>query len=123
MKRRKIVGLALGSGAARGLTHIGVLRVLHQENIPIDMIAGTSMGAIVDRVYALERNMKRIEETSDGIDRKCLFSMVDLVFSKTELIDGKRILAWGRSLIDRDIQFDDLQIPLACVATDIRGSC
>ena len=49
---RKTVGLALGGGAARGLAHIGVLEVLEKEGIPIDMIAGTSMGAIVGAIYA-----------------------------------------------------------------------
>ena len=43
----KKIGLALGSGAGRGLAHIGVLKVLEQEGIPVDMIAGTSMGALV----------------------------------------------------------------------------
>jgi NTE family protein len=55
---RKKVGLALGGGAARGLAHIGVLEVFEKEGIPIDMIAGTSMGAIVGAIYARKRNIK-----------------------------------------------------------------
>ena len=51
---RKKVGLALGSGAARGLAHIGVLAILQKEGIPIDMIAGTSAGAAVGALYARE---------------------------------------------------------------------
>jgi NTE family protein len=57
MSRLK-VGLALGSGAARGLAHIGVLEVLEKEGIPIDMIAGTSSGAIIGGVYAKTKNAK-----------------------------------------------------------------
>ncbi len=52
---RKRVGLALGSGSARGLAHIGVIRVLKEEGIPIDMIAGTSIGAVVGGLYALRK--------------------------------------------------------------------
>ena len=55
---RKKVGLALGGGAARGLAHIGVLEVLEKEGIPIDMIAGTSMGAIIGGYYASKKDVK-----------------------------------------------------------------
>ncbi|MBW1973572.1 MAG: patatin-like phospholipase family protein, partial [Deltaproteobacteria bacterium] len=51
MKRKKI-GLALGSGSARGLAHIGVIKVLEQEGIPIDVVAGTSIGALIGALYA-----------------------------------------------------------------------
>ena len=47
MRRRPKIGLALGGGDARGIAHIGVLKVLEQEKIPIDLIAGTSIGALV----------------------------------------------------------------------------
>ena len=57
MSRLK-VGLALGGGAARGLAHIGVMEVLEKEGIPIDMIAGTSMGAIIGGYYASKKDIK-----------------------------------------------------------------
>lgn len=50
--KRKRIGLALGGGGARGLAHIGVLKVLEREEIPVDLIVGTSMGALVDEAYA-----------------------------------------------------------------------
>ena len=50
--KRKRIGLALGGGGARGLAHIGVLRVLEREEIPIDLIVGTSIGALVGGAYA-----------------------------------------------------------------------
>jgi len=55
------VGLALGGGAARGMAHIGVLRVLERERIPIDIIVGTSMGAIIGGAYAAERDANKLE--------------------------------------------------------------
>jgi len=116
---RKKIGLALGSGSARGLAHIGVLRVLKEENIPIDMIAGTSIGAVIGSLYALRRNVTRIENIADSIDWTRLLSLVDLTLPKTGLIRGQRISTWAKSIIGRDIQFSDLEIPFACVATDI----
>ena len=111
--------MALGSGSARGLAHIGVIRVLKEEGIPIDMIAGTSIGAVVGGLYALRRDITRIEEIADEMNWRRLLSLVDLAFHKTGLIRGRKIMAWARSVIGRDIQFSDLEIPFACVATDI----
>ena len=113
------IGLALGSGSARGLAHIGVIRALKEEGIPIDMIAGTSIGAVVGGLYALRRNITRIEEIADEISRRRLLSLVDLAFHRTGLIAGRRVIAWAKSMIGRDVQFSDLEIPFACVATDI----
>lgn len=62
MKSRPKIGLALGGGGARGLAHIGVLKVLEERKIPIDMIAGTSMGSIVGSVYAQDPNADRLVE-------------------------------------------------------------
>ena len=59
---RKKVGLALGGGAARGLAHIGVLEVLEKEGIPIDMIAGTSMGAVIGAIYAKKQDVKSMRQ-------------------------------------------------------------
>jgi NTE family protein len=62
MKFRPKIGLALGGGGARGLAHIGVLKVLEEEKVPIDMIAGTSMGSIVGSVYAQNPNADKLIE-------------------------------------------------------------
>jgi NTE family protein len=56
------VGLALGGGAARGVAHVGVLRVLERERVPIDVIVGTSMGAIIGGAYAAERDAAALEQ-------------------------------------------------------------
>ena len=62
MKRRFKVGLALGGGAARGLAHLGVLRVLEREGVPVDLIAGTSMGALIGAMYCATPRVENIIE-------------------------------------------------------------
>jgi NTE family protein len=116
---RKKVGLALGGGYAWGLAHIGVLQVLKDEGIPIDMIAGTSIGAFVGAFYASRGNISRIEKVANNLTRARLLSLVDLTFPKTGLIGGNRLKSWGKSIFGRDIKFKDLRTPFACVATDI----
>ncbi|MDD3032842.1 MAG: patatin-like phospholipase family protein, partial [Candidatus Pacebacteria bacterium] len=61
-KKRKKVGLALGSGGAKGYAHLGVLRVFEENNIPIDYLSGASAGAIVAALYSLHRNTAKVEE-------------------------------------------------------------
>lgn len=67
-KKRPTIGLALGGGGAKGSAHIGVIRVLEQMNIPIDYVAGTSMGAYVAGMYAMGLNADEIEERMFGIN-------------------------------------------------------
>jgi NTE family protein len=116
---RKKVGLALGGGYAWGLTHIGVLQVLKDEEIPIDMIAGTSIGAFIGAFYASRGNITRIEKIANNLTRARLLSLVDLTLPRTGLIGGYRLKSWGKSIFGSDIKFKDLKIPFACVATDI----
>ncbi len=112
------VGLALSGGAARGLAHVGVLAVLEKEGIPIDMIAGTSMGAIIGAFYAQGKDIEQIKEAVMGLSRRKIMSLVDLTLPRTGFIKGKRMKDWLKSIIG-DVNFEDLKIPLACVATDI----
>lgn len=118
--RKERVGLALGSGAARGLAHIGVLEVLEREGIPIDMIAGTSAGAVIGALYAQGKNANLIKSLALDLSRKRLASLVDLALPKTGFIRGKKIKSLLELFIGGDIQFSDLSMPLACVATDIQ---
>ena len=117
MPKRKI-GLALGSGAARGLAHIGVLEVLEKEGIPIDMIAGTSAGAVVGALYAQGKDASQVKSLVLDLNWKKLASLVDLALPKTGFIGGRKIKNLLASAIG-DIEFSDLKIPLACVATDL----
>lgn len=71
---RPKVGLALSGGGARGFAHIGVLKVLKELNIPIDMIAGTSMGSVVGGLYALGYDIPKLEDVAIGVDWRDLFN-------------------------------------------------
>ena len=115
---RKIVGLALGSGAARGLAHIGVLEVLEREGIPIDMIAGTSAGAVVGAMYAQGKDTNLIKKLALDLGWKRLAPLADLALPKTGFIEGKKIKEQLKLIIG-DVKFSDLNIPFACVATDV----
>ena len=116
---RKKVGLALGGGTARGLAHIGVLTVLEKEGIPIDLIAGTSAGAIFGSLYAQGKDASEIKELALDLERHKLARFIDPSLSKTGFIKGQKIKDLLVSFIGGDIKFSDLRIPFACVATDI----
>lgn len=119
MLRKRKVGLALGGGGAWGLAHIGVLQVLQDEQIPIDMIAGTSAGAVIGAMYAQGKDASLIKGLAKLLDWKRLASLVDITLSKTSLIRGKKITNWLSTVFGGDIQFSELKIPFACVATDV----
>ena len=117
MGKRK-VGLALSGGSARGLAHVGALAVLEKEGIPVDMIAGTSMGAIIGAFYAQGKDIEQIKDAVMGLSRRKIMSLIDLALPRTGFIRGKRIKDWLKSIIG-EVDFEDLKIPFACVATDI----
>jgi NTE family protein len=115
---KKRVGLALGSGAARGLAHIGVLRVLEQRGIPVDMITGTSIGALVGGLYAQGRKADQLLDIARDMGTHRLTYLVDMSLPKTGLVKGKKLedkLAW----LFAGTEFPDLKIPFKCIATDI----
>ena len=117
LKQPKI-GLALGSGGAKGLAHIGVIKVLEKNNIPIDFIAGSSMGALVGAIYALNQDIDRLEEIALESTWRTGFSIFDPTL-KGGLVKGKRLENLVRTWIARDLNFADLKIPLTVVATDL----
>jgi len=113
------VGLALGGGTARGLAHIGVLEVLEKEGIPVDMITGTSLGAVVGALYAQGKDSSQIKDLALDLGWKKLAPLVDPSLPKTGFIKGRKIKNLLALIIGGDIKFSDLKIPLACVTTDI----
>jgi NTE family protein len=117
--RKKKVGLALSGGAARGLAHIGALEVLQKESIPIDMIAGTSAGAIAGAVYAGNLDITRMKKEVLEINWRRIAPLIDLSFPRSGLIKGRKVKDLLASYIGGNIKFSDLKIPFVCVASDI----
>lgn len=114
MKKAKI-GLAIGSGSARGLSAIGVLKILDKHKIPIDFVAGTSIGAIVGALYASGLSASEIEEILTKTNFK---KLVDFTLPQKGLVSGEKLERFLRKLF-RDKDFIDLKIPLSVIATDL----
>lgn len=117
MKRRK-VGLALGGGGGRGIAHIGVIEVLEREKIHIDMIAGTSTGAAIGALFAQGKNVDEMKMLARSWDWKHRTRAIDLTLPKSGFIAGKRVKKFLKTIIG-DVQFSELKLPFACVATDV----
>jgi NTE family protein len=113
------IGLALGGGAAFGLSLIGVLRVLEKEKIHPDIIAGSSIGALIGSLWALGHSADEIAHFAYEFRKKFLcFNLVDIVFPRSGLIGGQSIKRWLRKKIGRRT-FADTKIPLKILAYDI----
>ena len=113
------IGLALSGGAARGLSQVGVLQILQKEGIPIDMIAGTSSGAICGSSYAWDQDTARMVRDTIDVNWKKLRPLIDPSFPKTGFIKGKKITRLLSTYVGGNTRFSDLKIPFVCVATDI----
>lgn len=118
---RAKVGLALGSGAALGIAHIGVIKALCEAGIPIHMIAGTSMGALVGACYAADAQITKLEEIARTSNLRKLTGLLDpkFTFLGSGLLSGGRIVNLLKSLIGEK-DFKDAAIPFSAIATDLR---
>lgn len=116
--KNKRVGLALGSGGARGWAHLGVLQALREKNIQVEYVAGTSMGSVVGAFFAAEREdtLRRLAEHLDWRRLGQFFWEISL--SRSGLTDGKRLLEEMSKLIGVK-DFRELTLPFRAVATDL----
>lgn len=112
------IGCALGGGGARGLSHIGVLKVLEQRGLAPQVVAGTSIGALVGALYAGGLSAADIEKVALEVDWRRMAQLADVTLPFSGLLQGKRITSLVRSILG-DLDFSDLKYPFACVATDI----
>lgn len=114
--RRPKVGLALGSGGARGFAHLGVLKALSDHSIPIDMIAGSSMGALVGSFYAFGHDIDQLIKLSKAFKRQYY---IDFTVPKMGFIAGNRVKNLIR-LFMHGKNLEELNIPVAVIATDLQ---
>ncbi len=114
------IGLALSGGGARGLAHIGVLKVLEGAEIPIDFISGTSMGAIIGACIARGMKSSDIEAVTIRFSNvRQLIRMVDLAGGRRGLLAGNHVRSFLGDIIGSDTKFDQLIIPLSVCSVDI----
>jgi NTE family protein len=118
MTPRKTVALVLGSGSSRGWAHIGAIEALEEENIPIDYVAGSSVGSYVGALYA-SGSLKSLKEFVLRMDGKKVFSYFDVVFPRSGLLDGTKKLKELFSIHTDVDEFSELKIPVLMVATDL----
>ncbi len=116
-KQRK-TGLALGSGAARGMAHIGVLKVLEKTGVRIDAIAGTSIGAVLGALYAAGVSVGQMENVAREVDWRQMARLLDPTLPTSGLIDGRKVARFMAELLPVRT-FEELKIPLAVVTTDV----
>jgi NTE family protein len=116
MGRYPKIGIALGSGGAKGLAHIGVLKTLEKHGIPISIIAGSSIGALIGSYYAAHPYVEDLEDFILSFTRRTGFSLFDPTL-RGGLIRGNKIEHLIGELLDGST-FASLRIPFAAVATD-----
>ncbi|HXI61818.1 MAG TPA: patatin-like phospholipase family protein, partial [Pyrinomonadaceae bacterium] len=110
------VGLALSGGAARGIAHVGVLRALVENDIPIDAIAGASAGSLIGGCFAAGLSIERLEEMAATFRWR---HTARLSFSRLGLQSNARMEKFLRANLPVT-RFEDLKIPFAAMVTDLR---
>jgi NTE family protein len=117
------VALVLGGGAARGFAHIGVIRSLEQEKIPIDLIVGTSVGSLIGAIYASDVNSFELEWTAFALEKETLIDYgIFNALTGLSAAKGDKLEEFVKSKV-ATANIEDLRIPFAAVATDLnRGA-
>jgi len=121
MKKRKKVGLVLGSGGARGIAHVGVLKVLEREGIKIDYLVGCSMGSFIGACYALGFCLSDLEKEFKDFEkkRKVIKGLVDFSM-KNSILKGEKVYKHIFRLV-KNYTFKDLKIPFKIMVTDLEN--
>lgn len=108
------IGVALGGGFARGLAHIGVLKVLEEEGIPISFVAGTSVGSVIGAAYCSGISAKELEEVASQVRFR---HFARWTISRLGFASNDRMTGFLRKFLKAHT-FEELRIPLAVAATD-----
>ncbi len=112
---RKTLGLALGSGSARGFAHLGVLKVFEENNIPIDYISGSSMGAVIGAIYACGTDLDMMIKFSKTLDEK---EYLDLIVPRKGFLKGNKFTELIK-LFTKNYDFDQAKIPINIVSYNL----
>lgn len=117
MTQKKTVSLALGSGGARGLAHIGAINWLDEHGYEIKSIAGSSIGALVGGIYAYGK-LDVYANWVKALNRADVIRLLDFAYSRTGLFSGERIMQKLKDMLG-DARIEDLPISFTAVTTDI----
>lgn len=114
-----MIGLALGSGAAFGLAHIGVLHILEKERIPIGVVSGASIGALIAAMWGIGLSSRDIEHISEKMKIKLnIMRLLDFTFPITGILAGKRLKRFLRIILG-DKTFEETKIPVKIIVYDL----
>ena len=115
-----MVGLVLGVGVAYGFCHIGVLQVIEEENIPVDVIAGSSIGALIASLWVTGNSASQILKITEEFKApKHIWNLVDLTLPWVGFIKGNKL----RKFLERHLgkkTFNDVRLPLKIIASDVK---
>ncbi len=115
-----LVGLALGVGVAYGFCHIGVLKVIEEEKIPIDIICGSSVGALIASLWVTGRSSDEILEiTGEFKEPKYIWGLVDLTLPFLGFIKGNKLYKFLKKYLGNKT-FYDVKLPLKIIASDLK---
>jgi len=115
-----LVGLVLGVGVGYGFCHIGVLKVIEEENIPIDIIAGSSIGALIASLWAIGKSSREILEIAGEFKQpKHIWGLIDVTFPSLGFIKGNKLYRFLKKHLG-DKTFYDVKLPLKVIASDVR---
>jgi NTE family protein len=119
MSRKPKIGLALGGGGARGLAHVGVLKILEKNNIKLDFICGVSMGALIASAYACGMSVEEMEEEATSLNKRtAIRKLLDLSNPKRSLLKGRKTKNAIQEFV-RNKNFSDCRIPLEIITTNL----
>ncbi|XP_034123912.1 neuropathy target esterase sws isoform X4 [Drosophila guanche] len=119
------IGLVLGGGGARGAAHIGMLKAIQEAGIPIDMVGGVSIGALMGALWCSERNITTVTQKAREWSKKMtkwFLQLLDLTYPLTSMFSGRE---FNKTIHDTfgDVNIEDLWIPYFTLTTDITASC
>jgi NTE family protein len=111
------VALVLGAGAARGFAHIGVIKVLEENSIPVNMVVGTSAGSFVGSLYAAGYDGFQLQKIALDVDKS---DIADLCIPDNGFIKGDKLEAFVNRMV-KNVPLEKLRLPFYAVATDIQS--
>ncbi len=118
-KKEPKVALVLGGGSAKGFAHVGVIRVLEQEKVPIHMIVGTSVGSLIGSIYASNPDAFQLEWLAFKIEKSDILDF-SIVYSKMGPVQGAKL----ESFVERNVaakRIEDTKVPFFPIATDLNS--